>query len=47
MPDDNEFTCSDLVTYKVAAKLFPEKSEPKILKSWEQGNKIWIVWSQT
>jgi hypothetical protein len=47
MPDDQEPTTSDLVTYKVAAKLFPEKGEPKVIKSWEHNNKIWIVWNQT
>ncbi len=47
MPDDPEPIQADLVTYKVAAKLFPEKSEPRIIKSWEHENKIWIIWSQT
>lgn len=47
MPDDPEPLQSDLVTYKVAAKLFPEKSDPKIIKSWEHENKMWIVWTQT
>jgi hypothetical protein len=47
MPDDNETVyTADLVTYKVAAKLFPEKSEPKVLKTWEFENKIWVVWHQ-
>ena len=27
MPDDNEVTIADLVTYKIAAKLFPEKQD--------------------
>ena len=41
MPDDPEPIQADLVTYKIAAKLFPEKSDPRIIKSWEHENKIW------
>ncbi len=47
MPDDPEPIQADLVTYKIAAKLFPEKSEPRIIKSWEHDDQIWIIWSQT
>ena len=47
MPDDTEPIQTDLVTYKSAAKLFPEKSEPRIIKSWESENKVWVIWSQT
>lgn len=47
MPDDTEPVQADLVTYKQAAKLFPEKSEPKIIKSWENEDKTWVVWTQT
>jgi hypothetical protein len=47
MPDDPEPVQADLVTYKAAAKLFPEKLDPKIIKSWENEDKIWVVWTQT
>ena len=47
MPDEEEPTIMDLVTYRVAAKLFPEKSDPRVIKTWEHHNKLWITWNQT
>ena len=46
-PDDPEtITTADLVTYRIAAKLYPEKGEPRVLKSWEDEGKIWVTWNQ-
>ncbi len=47
IPDDPETLVTfDLVVYKQAAKLFSEKFEPKIIKSWESEGKLWLTFSQ-
>jgi hypothetical protein len=47
VPDDAETLCTaDLVTFRNAAKLYPEKAESKVLKAWEFEGKLWITWSQ-
>ena len=46
IPDDPDtLYVADLVTFRNAAKLYPEKAESKILKAWENGNKIWVTWN--
>jgi hypothetical protein len=46
-PEDPEtIVTADLVTYRIAAKLYPEKGEPRVLKSWENDGKIWVTWNQ-
>jgi hypothetical protein len=45
MPDEEEITGTDVVTYKVAAKLFTDKQEPRVIKTWEAENQIWVAWN--
>jgi hypothetical protein len=48
IPEENEPVIScDVVTYKIAAKLYPENQEPKLIKTWENESQIWVSWSQT
>lgn len=45
-PDDPEsIYTADLVTYRSAVKLFPEKGEPRVIKAWEDENKLWVTWN--
>jgi hypothetical protein len=47
MPDDLESTITEVVTYKVAAKIFPDKEEPKVVKTWETESQVWVAWNRT
>lgn len=42
-PDDIEPVKTDVVVYGVAAKIYNE-NESKVLKTWKEGDKIWIAW---
>ncbi|XP_015203768.2 uncharacterized protein cfap92 isoform X1 [Lepisosteus oculatus] len=44
-PDDPEPTKIDLVMFGLAAKIYME-NETKILKPWQEGEQIWLGWSQ-
>ena len=37
---------TDVTLFGVAAKIFPEKQEFKLLKTWIEGNRTWIAWYQ-
>jgi hypothetical protein len=45
--DPDTLFVADLVTYKTAAKLYPENADPKVIKPWQHENKMWITWNQT
>jgi hypothetical protein len=45
MPDDLEPVKTDVVMYGVAAKIYNE-NDSKVLKTWKEGEKIWIAWTQ-
>ena len=45
LPDDVEPAKTDVVMYGVAAKIYNE-SDSKVLKTWKEGEKIWIAWTQ-
>jgi hypothetical protein len=47
LPDDSEPTVTEIASYKTAAKVFPNKQEPRIVKTWENDNHVWIAWSLT
>jgi hypothetical protein len=46
MPDDPETTIFDLVNYRNAVKLYPEKGDTRVLKSWRSNGKNMVTWSQ-
>ena len=45
LPDDIEPVKTDVVMYGVAAKIYNE-NDSKVMKTWKEGNKIWIAWTQ-
>jgi hypothetical protein len=45
--NDQEPTITEIVTYKIAAKIFPEKEEAKLMKTWETESQIWVAWNRT
>ncbi len=45
MPDDLEPVKTDVVMYGVAAKIYNE-NDSKVIKTWKEGEKIWIAWTQ-
>ena len=48
VPDDPSTTTRiDLVSYGTAAKLFTEKQEAKVIKTWIDNDQTWVAWSST
>ncbi|XP_074646485.1 uncharacterized protein LOC141902581 [Tubulanus polymorphus] len=47
LPDDDEPVRTDVVTFGMAAKIYPDKQEPKVLKTWQDGDQTWVVWSHS
>ena len=48
IPDDpTQTTRIDLVSYGTAAKLFTEKQEAKIIKTWIDNDQTWVAWTST
>lgn len=46
LPDDPDTLYSaDLVTFKSAIKIYPDKFDPKVVRVWENENKMWATWS--
>lgn len=46
IPDDPDtMYIADLVTFKSAVKIYPDKFDPKVIRVWENDNKIWATWS--
>lgn len=46
LPDDTEPKKVDLVIFPAVAKVFLE-SGVKIVKLWEEGDRVWVSWTQT
>lgn len=46
LPDDDDVVKTDLVTFGIAAKIYTEKHEPKVIKTWQNGPLTWIAWTQ-
>lgn len=38
---------TDLVHYGQMAKIFTERQDPKILRSWTDAHQSWVTWSNT
>ena len=45
LPDDEDAIKTDVVTFGLAAKLYTEKQEPKVLKTWIDGDVTWVAWA--
>ncbi len=45
MPDDPEPVKTDVVTFGVAAKIYTARHEPKVIKTWIDGNVTWVAWT--
>ena len=46
VPDDPEQTIrTDLVSFGVAAKIFTEKQEAKVIKTWMENDQTWVAWT--
>ncbi|KAM9324461.1 uncharacterized protein CFAP92 [Gastrophryne carolinensis] len=46
LPEDTEPTKVDVVMFGVVAKLYMEQ-ESRLLKPWQEDDKIWLVWSHS
>lgn len=44
LPDDEDPTKTDVVTFGMAAKIYTE-TDSKVLKTWQEGDQTWIAWS--
>lgn len=45
VPDSSELVKTDVVTYSMAAKIYMERHDPKVLKTWTDGEITWVAWS--
>ena len=45
VPDSSELVKTDVVTYSMAAKIYMERHDPKVLKTWQDGDITWVAWS--
>jgi hypothetical protein len=46
VPDDTDQTVkTDLVSFGVAAKIFTERQEAKVIKTWQEGDQTWVAWT--
>ncbi|XP_067683346.1 uncharacterized protein [Haliotis asinina] len=47
LPDEEELTKTDIVTYGMAAKIYMERHDPRVIKTWQDGDITWIAWANT
>lgn len=45
IPEDSELMKTDIVTYGVAAKLYMERHDARVIKTWQDGELTWIAWA--
>ena len=46
IPDESDQTVkTDLVSFGVAAKIFTERQEAKVIKTWQEGEQTWVAWT--
>ena len=45
-PEDTSLQRVDIVVYGPAAIVFLPNHEPKVLRTWQDGELTWIAWSQ-
>nr|KAG5711366.1 hypothetical protein BaRGS_006063 [Batillaria attramentaria] len=46
-PDDDELMKTDVVTYGMAAKLYMERHDARVIKTWQDGEITWIAWAHS
>lgn len=46
LPTDVDPNKTDITLFGIAAKIYPEKQDAKVMKTWTEGNKTWIAWAQ-
>ncbi|XP_025106751.1 uncharacterized protein LOC112571726 isoform X2 [Pomacea canaliculata] len=47
IPEDSELMKTDIVTYGVAAKLYMERHDARVIKTWQDGELTWIAWAHS
>ena len=45
LPDNDELVKTDVVVYGIAAKLYLEMHDPRMIKAWHDGEVTWIAWT--
>lgn len=46
VPDEPDQTVrTDLVSFGVAAKIFTEKQDAKVIKTWQENDQTWVAWT--
>lgn len=46
VPGPDELMKTDVVTYGMGAKIYMERNDPIVKKTWHDGEVTWIAWSQ-
>lgn len=46
LPTDCDPNRTDITLFGIAAKIYPDKQDAKVMKTWTEGNKTWIAWAQ-
>ncbi|KAL4225876.1 hypothetical protein ACF0H5_013865 [Mactra antiquata] len=46
IPDSDELMKTDVVTYGLGAKIYMERQDPIVKKTWHDGDVTWIAWTQ-
>ncbi|XP_076468773.1 uncharacterized protein LOC143299450 isoform X2 [Babylonia areolata] len=47
IPEDDELMKTDIVTYGMAAKLYMERHDARVIKTWQDGDVTWIAWAHS
>ncbi|XP_041347622.1 uncharacterized protein LOC121367489 isoform X2 [Gigantopelta aegis] len=47
LPDDDDLTKTDLVTYGMAAKIYMERHDARVIKTWVDGEVTWVAWANS
>ncbi|KAL5013481.1 hypothetical protein ScPMuIL_007751 [Solemya velum] len=47
VPDEEEVIKTDVVTYGLAAKIYMERHDPKVIRTWQNGDVTWVAWSHS
>ena len=45
LPEEDELSKTDIVTYGMAAKLYMERHDARVIKTWQDGEITWIAWA--
>lgn len=45
IPGEDELMKTDIVTYGMAAKLYMERHDARVIKTWQDGELTWIAWA--